>query len=244
MQAVWLPLLCLAAGQLAGANLCETYGTIPGIPGTPGLPGSNGRDGENGPKGEPGLPGQVESKADRGEQGDPGLPGSPGEAGHRGAPGQRGLPGPRGPPGLPGDHGDYEATLKSAFCAARWLTSYPRQGQAVRFSRVLANEQGHYESRSGRFTCRLPGIYYFTYHVTSRGNLCLSLKKGQAGSSGEKVVTFCDYVQGSYQVTTGGVVLKLAHNESVWLEPTEENSLVGMEGSDSIFTGFLIFPDA
>ncbi|KFV65008.1 Complement C1q subcomponent subunit B, partial [Dryobates pubescens] len=129
----------------------------PGIPGTPGLPGSNGRDGENGPKGEP---------ADRGEQGDPGLPGSPGEAGHRGTPGQRGLPGPRGPPGLPGDHGDYEATLKSAFCAARWLTSYPRQGQAVRFSRVLANEQGHYESRSGRFTCRLPGIYYFTYHVT------------------------------------------------------------------------------
>ncbi|NXN19072.1 C1QB protein, partial [Indicator maculatus] len=130
---------------------------IPGIPGAPGLPGSNGRDGENGPKGEPG---------DRGEKGDPGVPGLPGEAGLRGIPGGRGLPGFMGLPGPQGDHGDYKATVKSAFCAARSLSSYPRQEQAVRFNRVLSNEQEHYDSRSGRFTCRLPGIYYFTYHVT------------------------------------------------------------------------------
>lgn len=191
-----------------------------------------------------GPPGQVEHEGDMGETGDPGEPGHPGKIGPRGPPGSKGLPGPMGLPGPQGDSGDYKATLKSAFSAARTIGSYPRRDHPVRFDRIITNEKGHYENRYGRFNCRVPGIYYFTYHVTSRSNLCLSVKKGRGGSRGEKVVTFCDYVHSSYQVTTGGVVLKMAVNESVWLEPTEKNSLVGIEGSDSIFSGFLIFPEA
>ncbi|KAM9370186.1 complement C1q subcomponent subunit B [Phaethornis superciliosus] len=244
MQPLWAMLICLAGGQLASATLCKTYGSIPGIPGSPGQPGSNGRDGEDGPKGERGPPGQVEQEGDVGEKGAPGDPGYPGKSGPRGPPGPKGLPGLMGPPGPRGDFGDYETTIKSAFSAARTISSYPRRDQPIRFDRILTNRDGHYESRYGRFLCRLPGIYYFTYHITSRANLCLNVKKGQGGSRGEKVVTFCDYVHGSYQVTTGGVVLALAMNESVWLEPTEKNSVVGLEGSDSIFSGFLLFPEA
>ncbi|XP_010200602.2 complement C1q subcomponent subunit B [Colius striatus] len=243
MQAAWLMLIYLAGGQLASATLCKTYGGIPGIPGSPGQPGSDGRDGVNGPKGERGPPGQVEHEADKGETGDPGEPGYPGKVGPRGPPGPMGTPGPMGPPGSKGDSGDYKATVKSAFSAARSISMYPRREQPIRFNRVITNEKGHYESRYGRFVCHVPGIYYFTYHITSRANLCLNVKKGRGGSRGEKVVTFCDYVQGGYQVTTGGVVLRLAANESVWLEPTEKNSVVGIEGSDSIFSGFLIFPE-
>ncbi|KAK2526681.1 complement C1q subcomponent subunit B [Columba livia] len=244
MQTLWVVLICLAGGQLASAKLCETYGYIPGIPGIPGQPGKNGRDGDNGLKGERGPPGQVEHEEDIGENGDPGVPGYPGKIGPRGPPGFRGPPGVMGPPGPPGDSGDYESTFKSAFSAARTISSYPRRDQPVRFDRIITNEKGHYENRYGRFICQVPGIYYFTYHVTSRANLCLSVKKGQSRTRAEKVVTFCDYVQSSYQVTTGGVVLKMAVNESVWLEPTEKNSLMGIEGSDSIFSGFLIFPGA
>ncbi|XP_009079902.1 PREDICTED: complement C1q subcomponent subunit B [Acanthisitta chloris] len=244
MQVVWVMLICLAGGHLASAQLCKTYGTIPGIPGSPGLPGSNGRNGENGPKGEQGPPGLSEHEGDIGQKGEPGEPGHPGKIGPRGFPGPMGLPGIPGLPGLRGDSGDYKATAKSAFSALRSISSYPRANYPVRFERALTNEKSHYESRYGRFVCRVPGIYYFTYHVTSRGNLCLSIIKGRSSSTGEKVVTFCDYVQSSYQITTGGVVLQLAMNESVWLQPTEKNSLVGIEGSDSIFSGFLIFPDA
>ncbi|XP_010187560.1 PREDICTED: complement C1q subcomponent subunit B [Mesitornis unicolor] len=243
MQAVWVVVICLVGGQLASATLCNNHGTIPGIPGSPGRPGSNGRDGVKGLKGEQGPPGQVDHKGDMGEKGDPGEPGYPGKIGPRGPPGSRGLPGPIGPPGPQGDSGDFKDTRKSAFSAARSLSSYPRRDQPIRFDRIITNEKGHYENRYGRFICRVPGIYYFTYHVTSRANLCLNVKKGRGGSRGEKVVTFCDYVQSSYQVTTGGVVLNVAVNESVWLEPTEKNSLVGIEGSDSIFSGFLIFPE-
>lgn len=189
-----------------------------------------------------GPPGQVE--AARGEKGDPGLPGHPGKVGPMGHPGAIGLPGASGLPGPMGEPGDYKVTFKSAFSAARSISSYPRRELPIRFDRIITNENGHYENRYGRFTCRVPGIYYFTYHVTSRGNLCLNIKKGRGGSRGDRVVTFCDFVHGSFQVTTGGVVLKMAMNESVWLEPTEKNSLVGLEGSDSIFSGFLIFPEA
>lgn len=178
-----------------------------------------------------------------GEKGDQGEPGYPGKIGPPGIAGFRGLLGPTGPPGPPGDAGDYKITAKSGFSAARTISYYPRREQPVRFDKVITNEQGHYENRYGRFTCQVPGIYYFTYHVTSRGNLCLKIKKGRGGSKGESVVTFCDYVQNNYQITTGGVVLHVAANESVWLEPTEKNSLVGIEGSDSIFSGFLIFSD-
>ncbi|KAJ7427332.1 Complement C1q subcomponent subunit B [Willisornis vidua] len=244
MWIVQVILICLAGGQLASATLCKTYGTIPGIPGSPGQPGSNGRDGENGPKGEQGPPGQAEHEGDMGPKGDPGAPGYPGKVGPRGPPGAKGLPGLTGLPGPPGDSGDYKATLKSAFSASRSISSYPRREQPVRFDRTITNEKSSYENRYGRFICRIPGIYYFTYHATSRGNLCLNVKKGRGGSRGENVVTFCDYVNNSFQVTTGGVVLKMAMNESVWLEPTEKNSLVGIEGSDSIFSGFLIFPEA
>ncbi|NXP54871.1 C1QB protein, partial [Heliornis fulica] len=120
----------------------------PGIPGTPGQPGSNGRDGENGPKG------------DQGEQG------YPGKIGPRGPPGSKGLPGLMGQPGPPGDSGDYKTTLKSAFSAARTISSYPRRDAPIRFDRIITNEKRHYENRYGRFICQIPGLYYFTYHVT------------------------------------------------------------------------------
>lgn len=191
-----------------------------------------------------GPPGQVDYDGDMGEKGDPGEPGYPGKIGPRGPPGSMGSSGYMGPPGPLGDPGDYRITVKSGFSAARTISYYPRREQPIRFDKIITNEQGHYENRYGRFTCQVPGIYYFTYHATSRGNLCLKIKKGRGGSKGESVVTFCDYAHSSYQITTGGVVLKMAANESVWLEPTEKNSLVGIEGSDNIFSGFLIFPDS
>ncbi|NXQ19524.1 C1QB protein, partial [Peucedramus taeniatus] len=129
----------------------------PGIPGLPGQPGSDGRDGEIGPKGE---------QAERGEKGVPGLPGQPGKVGPIGIPGAVGLPGIRGMPGPMGEPGDYKVTIRSGFSAARSLSSYPRREQPIRFDRVITNENGHYENRYGRFTCRVPGTYYFTYHVT------------------------------------------------------------------------------
>ncbi|XP_028596825.2 complement C1q subcomponent subunit B [Podarcis muralis] len=238
----WALLMCLNAAWLVGADTCRGPQLIPGTPGMPGAPGPDGSDGVPGSKGERGPPGGVEANRDSGEPGEPGEPGYPGKVGPRGPAGFKGPPGSPGPQGAKGESGDYKTSLKSAFSASRGISMLPRRAQPIRFDRVHTNVNGHYESRYGRFVSNITGIYYFTYHVTSRGNLCVQIKKGQ-GSRGERVVAFCDYVYNAFQVTTGGVVLRVQRGESVWLEPTEKNSLIGgTEGADSIFSGFLLFP--
>ncbi|KAM6434527.1 complement C1q subcomponent subunit B [Liasis olivaceus] len=240
---LWVLTLCLPAAWLVNAGTCQGPTLIPGIPGLPGAPGPNGADAGDGRKGERGPPGRVEDYRDAGEPGEPGIPGFPGKFGPRGPPGAKGPPGAPGPQGPKGESGDSKASHKSGFSAIRGVTFTPRRGQPVRFDRVVTNTGNHYSNRYGQFTCQTPGIYYFTYHVTSRGNLCLQLKKGRSSAAGETVVTFCDYVFNTFQVTTGGVVLRLTQGEIVWLEPTEKNSLLGgIEGADSIFSGFLLFP--
>ncbi|XP_004394838.1 PREDICTED: complement C1q subcomponent subunit B [Odobenus rosmarus divergens] len=221
---------------------CTGHPAIPGIPGIPGAPGSNGKPGTPGVKGEKGLPGLAGDHGEYGEKGDPGIPGKPGKVGPKGPIGPKGSPGPPGARGPKGESGDYKATQKIAFSATRTINSVLRRDQTIRFDHVITNENRNYEPRSGKFTCNVPGIYYFTYHASSRGNLCVNLMRGRERM--EKVVTFCDYVQNTFQVTMGSVVLKLNEGENVFLQATDKNSLLGMEGANSIFSGFLLFPDA
>ncbi|XP_014441994.1 complement C1q subcomponent subunit B [Tupaia chinensis] len=187
------------------------------------------------------LPGLAGDHGEFGEKGNPGIPGNPGKVGPKGPAGPKGSPGLPGAPGPKGESGDYKATQKVAFSAKRTTHNAPRRDQPIRFEQLITNTNNNYEPRSGKFTCRVPGLYYFTYHVSSRGNLCINLLRGR--ESPQKVLTFCDYVTNVYQVTTGGVVLKLELGETVFLQATDRNSLVGMEGANSIFSGFLLFPD-
>uniref|UniRef100_A0A8D1G1C1 C1q domain-containing protein n=1 Tax=Sus scrofa TaxID=9823 RepID=A0A8D1G1C1_PIG len=190
----------------------------------------------------PGLPGQVRDHNEVGEKGDPGIPGIPGKVGPKGPIGPKGTPGPPGARGPKGESGDYKATQKIAFSAKRTINTHLRPDQAIRFDQVITNANENYESRSGKFTCKVPGLYYFTYHASSRGNLCVNLMCGR--EQVRKVVTFCDQVQNTFQVTTGSIVLKLEVEETVFLQATEKSSLLGIDGANTIFSGFLLFPDA
>ncbi|XP_020838696.1 complement C1q subcomponent subunit B [Phascolarctos cinereus] len=240
---VTLLLLALAVVTLAEVS-CTGHAAIPGIPGTPGVAGTNGKDGSPGIKGEKGLPGVLGDSGEIGEKGDSGSPGNPGKVGPKGPTGPKGIPGPVGPPGPPGESGDYGNVAKSAFSASRTIHAQLRKDQPIRFDRIITREGSDYEPRNGKFSCRTPGIYYFTYHASSRGNLCVILIKASRGSAKEGVVTFCDFVYNTFQVTTGGAVLKLEAGDSVWLEVNDKNSLVGLDGANSIFSGFLLFSDA
>lgn len=236
-----LMLALLTVVPMVSPESCRGRSAIPGIPGVPGTHGSNGIDGKDGVKGDVGPPGQADDLTEQGEKGEPGLPGNPGKAGPKGPGGPPGPPGPFGPKGAKGESGDYKTALKSAFSAARTSSVVPRKEQPIRFEKVITNKSDHYEPKTGKFTCKIAGLYYFTYHATQRFNLCVNIMKGVG--KGEKVLTFCDYVYSIFQVTTGGVVLQLQKDESVWLETTEKNSLLVTEGADSIFSGFLLFPD-
>nr|XP_033778317.1 complement C1q subcomponent subunit B [Geotrypetes seraphini]XP_033778318.1 complement C1q subcomponent subunit B [Geotrypetes seraphini]XP_033778319.1 complement C1q subcomponent subunit B [Geotrypetes seraphini] len=234
-------IILLASVTLASTQTCSSPPAMPGIPGRPGAPGKDGKDGADGSKGDVGPQGQLDDLREQGEKGEPGNHGNPGKVGPKGPQGPPGAQGPAGPKGIKGESGDYKTPLKSAFSVAKVGTNLPRPNQPIRFDRMITNENLHYNQRSAKFTSQIPGLYYFTYHATSKGNLCLNFMKG--AGRGIKVVTFCDFVSNIYQTTTGGVVLHLQADEPVWLEPTEKNYMVAMEGADSIFSGFLLFPD-
>ncbi|XP_077007029.1 complement C1q subcomponent subunit B [Tamandua tetradactyla] len=245
MKTLWgnVPLLLLL-GLLDASwaqSSCTGPAAIPGIPGIPGKPGSDGQPGTPGIKGEKGLPGLAGDHGEFGEKGDPGIPGNPGKVGPKGPVGPKGFPGAPGAPGPKGESGDYKATQKIAFSAKRTISSPLRRDQTIRFDHIITNENNNYEPRNGKFTCKVPGLYYFTFHASSRGNLCVNLVRGREQL--QKVVTFCDYVYSTFQVTTGGVVLKLEWGENVFLQATDKNSLLGMDGANSVFSGFLLFPD-
>ncbi|KAM8927478.1 complement C1q subcomponent subunit B [Pelodytes ibericus] len=231
--------ILLLSFPLVKSQSCAT--TFHGIPGLAGSDGADGRDGE---KGDVGPPGVFEGLNIEDYAGDPGTPGSPGKVGPKGPMGEKGLPGLPGPRGLRGESGDYERDRKSAFSAQKHSIVPSRKEQPIRFDKLAVNLNSHFDLRTAKFTCQIAGIYYFTYHASSRGHLCVNIMKGPAKKKAIKVVGFCDQVYNFFQVTTGGVVLELKKDDSVWLEPTEKNSLLGTEGADTVFSGFLLFPDA
>ncbi|XP_074175916.1 C1q-related factor isoform X2 [Rhinolophus sinicus] len=118
-----------------------------------------------GPQGKPGRTGKP---------GPPGPPGDPGPPGPVGPPGEKGEPGKTGPPGLPGAGGSgaistatYTTVPRVAFYAG---LKNPHEGyEVLKFDDVVTNLGNNYDATSGKFTCNIPGTYFFTYHVLMRG---------------------------------------------------------------------------
>ncbi|NXR78573.1 C1QC protein, partial [Pycnonotus jocosus] len=211
------------------------YGA-PGLPGMPGLPGRDGRDGLKGAKGEPGLAASS-TLGPKGRKGEPGIPGPPGKPGPTGVPGAMGLPGAKGAAGPPGVPGSLRQQQQSAFSVTRQTSQHPPKNVPVIFNNVITNTNDDYDTSTGKFTCSLPGVYYFVFHSSHTANLCLILHKNQ-----RRVASFCDHKTNSMQVSSGGTLLHLAAADEVWLGVNDYNGMVGIAGSDSIFSGFLLFP--
>ncbi|NXM45915.1 C1QA protein, partial [Gymnorhina tibicen] len=208
--------------------------------GSPGAPGRDGRPGQKGDMGEPGRPAsRTSTKGPKGDIGEPGFPGIPGMAGPPGLPGLIGRPGPPGMPGQKGMAGNVLEHTRPAFSASR--LSPPRIGATVVFDRIITNQENSYSPRTGKFTCSIPGLYYFAYQVVSSGDLCLSITK-----NGLRVVSFCDNnSHGILQVNSGSSVLSLAVGDQVSLttNPGQGSSIYSGSEADSVFSGFLVSPE-
>ncbi|CAN2387951.1 Complement C1q subcomponent subunit B [Pristimantis euphronides] len=239
-----LTFFCIALLSLPLCQAQSCQARMPGLHGVPGTPGGDGKDGVDGEEGDQGPPGTFVGWNKEEHKGEPGQPGKPGKVGPKGPMGPPGLPGLTGLKGLKGESGDYKTEVHSAFSVKKTTTGNPRKDQPIRFDQEIINVNNQYSVRSGKFTCQYPGLYYFTYHASSRGHLCIHIVKAKLNSSPEKVILFCDQVLSIFQTTTGGVVLKVNKDESVWLETTEKNHLLGTDGADSIFSGFLLFPES
>uniref|UniRef100_A0A6I8N232 C1q domain-containing protein n=1 Tax=Ornithorhynchus anatinus TaxID=9258 RepID=A0A6I8N232_ORNAN len=176
----------------------------PGEPGPPGLPGPMGPPGVTGfpgPKGEGGAVGLPGPLGPKGEPGLQGFPGKPGFLGEVGPPGMRGLPGPIGPKGENGG-GAYQVP---AF-TAELTTPFPPVGAPVKFDKLLYNGRQNYNPQTGIFTCEVPGVYYFAYHVHCKGgSVWVALFKNNE----PMMYTYDEYKKGFLDQASGSAVLQL-----------------------------------
>ncbi|XP_031652479.1 adiponectin isoform X2 [Oncorhynchus kisutch] len=207
----WMLLLCvLAEGYGSEVGVQEGCGHwMGGVPGTPGLDGQDGRDGREGRQGETGDTGLPGVRGERGEVG---------EVGEDGFQGRRGFP---GAPGLQGQRGESSFLYRSAFSVGL-TTPTTTTDTPLHFTKIFYNEQHHYDDISGKFRCFIPGVYYFTFHLTVQ------------------------FLTSDLDQSSGGAVLNLSSGDQVWLQvygaEQEEVGIYADINNDSTFTGFLIQP--
>ncbi|NWV07540.1 OTOL1 protein, partial [Ptilonorhynchus violaceus] len=226
---------------------------LPGLPGTPGPQGPKGSKGERGGKGEqgergasgnpgypgkPGLQGEAGAKGNKGSYGFPGLKGQKGakgdtcENGTKGDRGDGGHPGEPGAGGEQGDKGEKGDTGEKGYSAHA----------PVRFDRVLFDERRDYDPATGKFNCSVPGAYVFAFHATVRGRPArLSLVAG-----GRRVAKARETLHGQDAIDQASflTILRLRAGDQVWLEAGKDwNGLYAGAEDDSVFTGFLLYPD-
>ncbi|XP_036891928.1 adiponectin [Sturnira hondurensis] len=200
---------------------------IPGHPGHNGIPGRDGRDG---------IPGE------KGEKGDEGLVGPKGDPGKTGVPG---LEGPRGFPGVQGRNGEPGESAyvhRSAFSVGL-ETRVTVPNVPIRFTKIFYNQQNHYDGTTGKFHCNIPGLYYFSYHITVYlKDVKVSLYKNDKAV----LFTFDQYQDKDLDQASSSVLLHLETGDQVWLqvyEAGEHNGLYADNVNDSTFTGFLLYHD-
>ncbi|XP_051270039.1 complement C1q subcomponent subunit C [Dicentrarchus labrax] len=223
-----------------------------GRAGEDGIPGRDGWPGVKGEKGEPAVMSRGPVDPDvllrlKGEMGSRGIQGVMGPKGYRGELGAGGRPGSPGRPGPDGRslgqgvHSPQQA--RSAFSVMRNDDSYPRYNQVVTYQTTVVNTPGDFNAATGYFTCRVPGVYYFTFHSAARTSICLRI----ASEALLNKLGFCDYNKNrNYdQVLSGGVVLELTARQRVWLESFEDEQAASEQrdtrAKQIIFSGFLLF---
>ena len=238
-----------------------------GSPGRDGRDGINGRDGlkgdigSKGDKGEVGfgergLPGPQGPSGGRGELGLRGLPGKVGPRGPIGPVGSIGLPGPvgsvgsRGPVGLPGSvglkgdkgssgsKGESGRLRESAFTVYKTATqTAAAEHETVTFDAARVNIGNHFDLSSNRFTCQIPGTYFFTYSVFVRSNENPDIYLVKDGIKITRARS-----QGNDHIQMGSsTMLELEAGNQVWLQFWHVGERI--EGSDGRcqFSGFLLY---
>ncbi|XP_028255115.1 complement C1q-like protein 2 isoform X2 [Parambassis ranga] len=187
---------------------------------------------------KPGGATAMEPPMAHGSRGEPGRPGKPGP---RGPPGEPGPPGPRGPPG---DREGVNSTASGFRIAFYVGLKNPHEGyEVLKFDDVITNLGNHYDPTTGKFTCHVSGIYFFTYHVLMRGGDGTSMwadlcKNGQVRAS-----AIAQDADQNYDYASNSAVLHLDSGDEVYVKLDGGKAHGGNNNKYSTFSGFILYPD-
>ncbi|XP_007894359.1 complement C1q-like protein 2 [Callorhinchus milii] len=194
-------------------------------------------------------------------KGSTGEPGRAGKPGPRGPPGEAGPAGPRGPPGERGDVGKLGfpalsgsgETITGALSSTAFSNSKiafyvglksPHEGyEVLKFDDVVTNLGNYYDPGTGKFTCAVSGIYFFTYHVLMRGGDGTSMwadlcKNGQVRAS-----AIAQDADQNYDYASNSVVLHLDSGDEIYVKLDGGKAHGGNNNKYSTFSGFILYPD-
>ncbi|XP_041792242.1 eosinophil peroxidase-like [Chelmon rostratus] len=142
---------------------------------------------------------------------------------------------PRGPRHLMGPSGSPSTEAKVAF-SVRLNTSFPKSGVPIIFSEVIYNEQNSYDTRTGYFTCEIPGVYEFEFFCS------INQVDASVDLVHENKVILHSFTsqQSGFVTASGSTFIKLAKGDKVWLMANQgKNGLT----KESFFSGHLLFTE-
>ncbi|TSK58109.1 Complement C1q-like protein 3 [Bagarius yarrelli] len=151
--------------------------------------------------------------------------------------GPAGPPGKAGPPGPPGPKGNAYLTGPVAFYAA--LKEDFGTDDVLKFSTVMTNLGGHYDASTGMFTCKLAGVYHFSYHIVKNG---LSLRADLVLND-HKIVASAVAVDALHTDTaSNSAVLELKVGDRVYVRLNKSNrTFKDIQNLFSTFSGHLLY---
>ncbi|NXO31072.1 C1QL2 protein, partial [Cisticola juncidis] len=118
----------------------------------------------------------------------------------------------------------------------------PHEGyEVLKFDDVVTNLGNHYDPASGKFTCQVRGIYFFTYHILMRGgdgtsmwaDLCKNVRASAIAQDADQ----------NYDYASNSVVLHLDSGDEVYVKLDGGKAHGGNNNKYSTFSGFLLYPD-
>jgi len=138
---------------------------------------------------------------------------------------------------MPVSHEVMKAPM-SAFTALL-TTAYPNAGTPIAFNQIVYNGENHYDPNTGIFTCQVPGLYYFSFHMHVNGaNALVALYK----NSEPVMFSYDEYNKGFLDQMSGSSVLMLDSHDTVYIQVPDDqsNGIYADENVHCSFSGFLI----